>query len=300
MNMEKRKKRILVPYDFTDIGDCALEHAIVFAQNTDFELNILHVIEKPTIYIGKNSKFDNELITEATVTRLQKLTNKIDNEHGIIVQAIAKPGNIFETINDVSDEIGANMVIMGTHGVKGFNQLIRGSNALRVIYDSKVPFMIVQKRRPIGEDYKNIVFPVDFQRETKEKAYWAVYISRMFDSKIHIIHPTETDEGIAKKIANNITYVKKIFDANKVKYSEKKSPKKAVNLGDETLDYSKEINAHLIMIMTYPDKGSGGATEFFLSPEQQDIITNKEEIPIMCINPRDNLYLSGSIKTSAI
>ena len=61
--------------------------------------------------------------------------------------SIIRKGNIFEDIGDVAKEIGARLIIMGTHGIKGIQKLV-GSYALKVILHSEIPFIITQKKRP--------------------------------------------------------------------------------------------------------------------------------------------------------
>ena len=59
---------------------------------------------------------------------------------------VVKTGNIFETINEVSHEYKAELVVMGTHGVSGFREFIAGSNAFRVVSDSLCPVLSVQQQ----------------------------------------------------------------------------------------------------------------------------------------------------------
>lgn len=289
--MKTRSKKVLVPVDFTEVSEVALKYAVNFARIADYQINLLHVIEKPVMYLG--GKFDNQLITEETINKLKLIASKIETENKLEVEIIAKLGNIFETINEVSEEIGASIVVMGTHGVKGF-QHVRGSNALRVINDSKVPFIVTQKMPPSKDAIENIVFPIDFNRESKEKAAWAATIAKRFNTKISIIYAKETDEFLLKKVNSNVLYTKNLFKKHEVKYNIKMSEYGSGDLFKDTQKYAEEIGADMIMIMTYPDKGDG---MFFLTPDQQKVITNTAQIPVMCINPREDSYLSGSYRT---
>ena len=64
---------------------------------------------------------------------------------------------IFSTIGEVATEIDANLVIMGTHGIRGMQKLT-GSWALKVIVGSKAPFLVVQGP-PESDQLHDIVFP---------------------------------------------------------------------------------------------------------------------------------------------
>jgi hypothetical protein len=59
--------------------------------------------------------------------------------------------------------------------------------ALKVLVRSKVPFIVVQDPPPDHGRYHNIVFPVDFRRENKEKTKMAIYMGKYFDSKVQYL-----------------------------------------------------------------------------------------------------------------
>ncbi|NMB71290.1 MAG: universal stress protein, partial [Bacteroidales bacterium] len=64
---------------------------------------------------------------------------------------------------------------MGTHGIKGMQKFL-GSWALKVIVKAKVPFIVVQAP-PASDAYKNVVFPINYRKESKEKIRWSSFLS---------------------------------------------------------------------------------------------------------------------------
>lgn len=289
--MKTRKNRILVPIDFTAVSNAAIEYAVSFAKSTKFEINLLHVIEKPLIYIGRSDVFENQLVEEATMSRLRKIETSIEKKHKLKVSILAITGNIFETINQVAEEIGANFIILGTHGKHGIQHLI-GSNALRIVTESKIPYLIVHEQpKKKTVTYKDLVFPIDYQKESKEKAAWAIFFSKMFGSSIHILMVDEKDEFLKRKINDNLHFCTRLFKKHKVDYTEKSYPKDIGNLADETVEYAASINADAIMIMVYPEHGSGS---FFTTPAHQRVINNEYKIPVLGINTMD-IYVVASL-----
>ncbi|HAN78431.1 MAG TPA: hypothetical protein DCQ31_12025 [Bacteroidales bacterium] len=282
--------KILVPVDFTEVSDLAVEHAIAFAKRTDAEINLLHVIDKKLTVIGKTSDYDNRLLAQDIVEKLQDIAYNIETRKGLKAEIIAIPGNIFDTINSVASEIDANFVFMGTHGLKGWQHL-RGSNALRVIYHSPVPFILSTGKGPSETPFKKIVFPIDIRIESAQKTNWAIYFAKFFGSEVHIIYPDVADKYLHRKVQQNLAFVKKVLSKNAVPFTVTESDKDHNSLADETNRLAAEISADLIMIMIYPAKGAG---EFFLTPDQQKVIENKAHIPVICINP-SNLFLLQTI-----
>ncbi|MEZ5011784.1 MAG: universal stress protein [Bacteroidales bacterium] len=109
------------------------------------------------------------------------------------------PGSIFATIADYVNENDASLVIMGTHGLKGMQKLT-GSWALKVIVRSKIPFIVIQDPPRDMEKYHDLVFPVDFRQENKEKLKMAIFLGKYFtDSKVHILKAMPNDKTSSKR-----------------------------------------------------------------------------------------------------
>jgi nucleotide-binding universal stress UspA family protein len=276
-----KKNTILVPIDFSEVADTAIRLAAEFAKKHNADLSLLHVIEKRVTVIGRNKKFDNELIEEATYSRLETYADHIEEIHKIKTDILAIAGNIFDTINDVAKEINANWIFMGTHGVKGFN-LFGGSSALKVVYHSAVPYILTQKNMPNGFNFDKIVVPVDYRLQSREIATWALHMHNKFGSEFYFIVPTASDSGIQKKITGNVNYIKEKLAKADVKFQIDISERQVDDLAIMTNDYAKFVKANLIMLMVFP---ATGVEEFLFSNAAQKIIANPGEIPAFCINP---------------
>lgn len=283
--------KILVPVDFSEVSDTAIQHAIGIAKVIQAELNLLHITQKRAMFFRRNTDTDNQLITEGSMSKLKEMAAEIEDTHGLQVQIVVVPGNIFDTISSVSSEINADFAVMGTHGMSWLQHL-RGSNALRIIYQSPVPFVMTQKKLPAEHGIKKVVFPVDLQKESLLKTDWAYYFAQQFGSEIHVLAPKETDPYRKRKLSANLAYLKKRFTNRGVDYKLQYAEKSSSSLADETNRFANEIDADLIMIMIYPSKGAG---EFFLTPSQQDVISNPHQIPVLCINP-SNIFMLKEVE----
>ena len=261
---------VLVPTDFTEVGDNAVNQAVEAAKFLKFKVVLLHVIDKVTkSQLKKENQAD-----EAVQQKLDEIVAEIRNTHGIEAEGIAKEGSIFTTISEVAQDLGANLLYMGTHGKVGV-QHITGSWALKVVTSSPAPVIVVQKRS-FKEGYKNIVLPITSDSGPWEKTKWASYISTQFNSRIHIYQMFgEVIDGAVKQITD-------YFKQNKVEYTIKVTDKNT-NFSKQVIDYSTSINADLIMIMTDPDQS---LAKFILGSWDEAIIFNSSQIPVMCINPR--------------
>jgi nucleotide-binding universal stress UspA family protein len=256
----------LVPTDYSKVADCAVNHAVKLAQTLKGEVVLLHVIAK-------------EKDVEENKLKLRKISKEISTASDVKVDFIVRVGNIFDDIGKVASEIKANLIIMGTHGVKGF-QHVTGSHALKVITNSKVPFIVVQQRN-IRQGYSKIILPLELAKETKQKISLTIAMAKYFNSKVYIFSPLETDEYFKNTAVRNLNYTKSEMQINKIPF-ETETAEKSGNFVKQLLQYSSKIDADLITMLNIQDKG---LTEFIAGPDEQQIITNESQIPVLCINP---------------
>ena len=278
--MEKNiqtSRMLLVPWDFSLMAEFALEHALRIAKTLDKEITLLHVVEK-------NSTDEKK---QEVLAKLDEKAAEVNKLHGIQPYTLVLEGHIFSAISDYAGETEANMVIMGTHGIQGA-QKVTGSWALKVIAGSKVPFLVVQSHPNNTERFRNIVFPIDFRSEDKEKLFWAIYLGKYFNSTVHIFRKLATDSSLLKKTNVNLNFAIRFLIQNNVEYVIHDAPKG--NFNKETIKFAQEISADLILIMT--SKHITFFTYFMGAPEQE-IIANDARIPVMCINPRANFAKMG-------
>lgn len=191
------KKIILVPSDFSKVGQMGLTHAIKVAQKADARVILLHVVPKA------------DMLPEAR-EKLRIAQEMVQGDFNFEIETIARVGTIFEDIGELAEEMEATLVMMGTHGLRGL-QFITGSRAIRIVTSANVPFIISQER-PIRETgYDDIVVPLDLHKETKQKLSVVADMAKYFQSRVHIIIPGETDEFLKNAVERNLKYAENFF-----------------------------------------------------------------------------------------
>jgi nucleotide-binding universal stress UspA family protein len=265
---------ILIPTDFSEVCDNALEHGIILAKNMKYRVFLLHVINKDT------QKFleDEKLTRDTLVERMEKTVNKYSKEYDVQVEYLIKSGNFLKKVEKVAEKLSVKLIILGTHGKVGF-QKITGSYALKLITATNVPTIVVQKRA-FSEGYKNIVFPVTAYTQDRQKVVWAVNIAKTFNSTIHLFPKFESEKYYKGKIMSITKQIKTLFDKYDVKYVDKVSSPAAGNFAKQVIDYAVENESELIMTLIDQDK----MLPIFSSIDEQ-IIFNSSQIPVICINP---------------
>ncbi len=271
--MEERNT-ILVPWDFTTVAEYALQHALKIAKQVNNEISLVHIVKK-----------ESE-IRDAT-KKLNETAEQTFSDHQIRPKVLIKEGTIFTTIGETADEVHANLVIMGTHGIRGMQKLT-GSWALKVIISSKVPFIIVQEP-PEKDSFDKIVLPINFKKENKENVVWINYLATYYKSNFHILKAHHTDPLFKKGVESNIIFLKRFFDGRNINYEISNAEGKK-DFAKETIEFATKIDAALILTMT--TKGIGLA-DYVLGANEQYIIANSAKIPVMCINPRPPKNVGG-------
>jgi len=273
------KDTILVPYDFTEKAEYAIQHAIKISTHLKNRIQLIHIV-----------KSDDQI--EEAQTKLKEEIKRLAEEYKIDLDPVVLAGNLFKEVSNYASNNNVSIVVMGTHGIRGM-QKVTGSWALKVIVGSKTPFIVIQDPPSKKEIFKDVVFPLDFKKENKEKVNWALFLAKYFDVKIHIIAPKLKDSSLQKKLRININFAEKIFENHGVKYDIHNTEESRI--GEQTIDYAKKIDADIVLIMT--TKGIG-FTDYMLGAKEQYIIANNERIPVMCVNPRTDLSRYGSFSST--
>lgn len=268
--MDQNRNTLLVTWDFTEVSENALLHAIKLSRNVENKIRLIHVVKPGDKFLLKTAE-----------ENLKKEILRIKDQYKISLDSILLEGSLFSAITKYIKDSDINMVLMGTHGIKGIQKYL-GSHALRVIIGSEVPFIVV-KDKPLNMDrYTDIVFPIDFRSENKEKLQWAIYLGKYFNSKVHLFKAPVSDSSLLKKVNVNLNFAIRFLIQNNLDY-EIHTAGRSKNFGKEILSFSKEINADLILITT--TKHISILDYIFGAPEQY-IIDNPSNIPVMCVNPK--------------
>ncbi len=274
--MAVKSNKYLIPWDFTPVAENALKYAIKLANlaKEPAQIELIHVLQSGGLF-GKGKTSEVEV-----KEKLSTEQKRIKDEYGLEVKTHLCEGSIFDAISEYASESNAEMVIMGTHGIKGVQKLT-GSWALKVIAGSEVPFLVVQDEPRTDKNFSCIVMPVEFRDEDKEKIQWGIRFALQFGSKIHVIVPNAFDSGVQKKINNNLAFAKMNIESYGIDW-EVHNAAKGKSFQEEIVNLAVDIEAELILIMTTPNID---LTDYVFGAQEQYVISNQAKIPVLCINP---------------
>lgn len=279
--MNKETFKVLVPHDFTSVADCAISHAAQVAKSYNGDVYLLHVVSK-----------QKEI--EPTREKLKEIVLKAESKYGVNMHLVVRIGSIFEDIGDVASEISAGYIVMGTHGARGMQKIL-GSHAIKVISHSKVPFIVVQEKEPSATDtYDDIVVPIDHADVTKQKLKIAASIAKHFKSRIHIFADSESDEFLKKKLNQELSFAKKYFDEKNLAYEIDRAVEGDGNFKKQLVRHAAKMDADLIVIVNTQE---GALLPDFFGSDEQEVIANDAEIPVLITNPTHEFVASSVFGT---
>lgn len=192
-----------------------------------------------------------------------------------------------ETLYRYAEETNTMMFVIGVDNAKS-NGLFNQRKAINFIKPSRVPVLTVGRKLPDKEVFQHVLLPVDIERQAKEKALWASYFSRFYGATIHVLHPQYKDAGLKKQVSDNITFVERLYHNLEVEYCIEEVETHGKDMDIFALEYAPTVNASIsVMMMTQ----FFSPAVLFTGRKEKKIIGNALDFPVLCINPRDDLYV---------
>jgi nucleotide-binding universal stress UspA family protein len=275
--------RILIPLDLSENSMLALEHGTFMAKMFKAELYLVHIMETRVLRLdlGAFSTSEKKTATQAVQAKLDELANEVYLKHGIKTKTIIKAGKISKSIVEAAGENKIDIIVMGTHGVSGFEEFFIGSNAFRVVTEAGCPVLTVQTHTTkMGFD--KILLPIDSSDESREKVPYAMRLAKAYNGKVHILGILSVDDDDAAVVLDKkLEQVEKYMEKHEVDYTSELV--EGDNLATVTLKYAKKVKADLICIMTEQEENFTG---IFIGPYAQQVV-NHSKIPVLSIRPEN-------------
>lgn len=252
-------KRILVPTDFSEHAEDALKVAAQIAKKNNSEIIILHMLELPhqtnDAIVGGISVPESMLFMKKANEMLDQISARPYLD-GIEITEIVKMDKPIHGITQISDEHDIDLIVMGSHGSSGVEELLIGSNTEKVVRNSEIPVLVIKKDIS-NFNAANIVFASDFSEEAKKPFEKLLSFTKLFDSKIHLVtictpnsfKPTH----VAEKAINEFVDQFNISNYTTQIYND-------TNIEKGIINFSNKIDADIIGMCTH---GRTGFAHFF-------------------------------------
>lgn len=141
-------KKILVPIDFSDISKDALPWAASWAAQFGAALILLHIEEEfPIDYLLGRELMSHTIVPlmKQAEADLARIAASLSKSTGLNVSAVVRSGRPFEEICHAAKTLGADMIVLTTHGHTGLQHVWLGSTAERVVRHAHCPVLTVRE-----------------------------------------------------------------------------------------------------------------------------------------------------------
>jgi nucleotide-binding universal stress UspA family protein len=281
-------KKILVPIDFSESVKPAIKFAGNLARKTGAELHLIHVINVPGMGEGKMESGEWALTDDSTSgdiplmmfmmkkikEKMQALKESEDLKDVKLVDNI-ETGSPAVQITEAATKYNVDIIVMGTHGSSGWNEIFVGSNAEKVVRASPVPVLSIKDKVNINP--QKIVFVSDFKEEANAIFPFAKRIAEIFDAKLFLLKVNTLDTFETTRELNES------INRFKTKHNVPDYPVEIYNdMDKETgiLYFAKDINADMIIAGTH---GRTGISRMFSGSITEELV-NHSFCPVLTIH----------------
>lgn len=274
-------KTIIVPIDFSEFSEYALNAAAILAKKNNAEILVVHMLELSTVHAyGEETRNDH---TEKALFYIKLAEKKFDEFlrkdylEGISVTPIIRHFKVFSELGEVASENNADLIVMGSKGSSGLSGFFIGSNTEKVVRHSEIPVLVI-KNKPVNWEVKKVVFATDFSDEATPSFLRAVTVLDSLNAEIQLLHVNVPGESFRNTDDMERAVEKFLQDAegnlnrlSDVHYIADKTAEKGI------LKYAHKINADMIAITTH---GRTGLAHFFEGSISEDL-ANRANFPVM-------------------
>jgi hypothetical protein len=276
--MSEKKDQYIAAYiaDYTH-SEVVLSYSLFMANMLRKGLILLRIVDP---------KYTSETTSEAE-KHLQELKTKIHLNNNVTYCAIK--GNTKDILTALPVALNVVTVIGAVDKNAHRKSPLSRKNVLKNFSECKTAFLLAQEPLKDTDMLQNIAFSIDFKKESKDKFLWASYFSRFNNSFLHSFSPKYEDEFLRAKWFDNTKFLDKMFASLNVKYEKHSIAKQQSQYLDiDVLQYASTKDISLLVSTTTKERD---VIEYFIGVQEDKTIVNEYKIPILYLNPREDLYV---------
>lgn len=275
-------KTILIPIDFSEDSINALEHAIFIANKLKTSVRMIHV-KIGEVFVTPKFFADvfnncNRSVEECFNHLIEKYSKGYTG--GGKLDFIVASGKVYKAILNQAKEDNSYLIMMGTHGVSGFEEYWIGSNAYRVVTVSRNPVLTVRHGHTKKEIDK-IVMTIDTKKNSRAKVPLIIEIAKALNSEVIVLGVRKSNRiDIVHKIKRYVSQTVAFMKEKGIRVTGKELHCK--DISEDTIIFAVQNNADLISIMSDYDENP---MNIRIGTSAQQMI-NHSPIPVLSVPPQ--------------
>ncbi|MCB0479733.1 MAG: universal stress protein [Crocinitomicaceae bacterium] len=281
-------KKILVPVDFTPCSKSALNYALGIAKNTNTEVHLIHTIEMDYSFTGGSVAgarlFDVDM-EERPIHQIKEVFEQADQllvdllneeQQKLNYQTHVLEGDLIGEILAYSKENKIDLIVMGSHGDRGVNNVLLGSHAQKMVRFSEIPVIVVKENAGTA-GFDKIVYTSDFKEEELNQSLdYVKTIAKFYKSDLHLLYINTPNKFEESDVVD--TRIEKMIDQHKLENATH-STFNATWVDEGIVKFIKKNKADLLVINTH---GYKGIRKIFHHSVAESVV-NAIDIPVMIV-----------------
>lgn len=263
------EQRIMVYCDFSESMKNAIVHGIRISAIFKKELCLFHA------YNGKKPDA-KQTAQRALAQVIRKLK---DDFPSLKVSSLTLQGSLDRTIGQVAEAYDGIMLVLPADRLKP------KIGALQV---SQIPFLFVGSAEPESLHYDRVMLPVDYRKVMKDTSLWASYFARFNQSGIEALLARESDDENKSMVRKNCKFIEQLLAKFQIEPVVSKSDQSSFGLPFDALTRSQLEDFNLLII---PASQHISLLDLLVGLPETKIIRRAGAIPVLCINPRRDMYI---------
>ena len=272
-------KKILVPVDFSEHSEYALETASAFAKAHNAEIILLHMLGLSDSILTKD---ESEGVAQAVFhMKLAEKQFKVLSDKpymkGITVTEEVQNYKVFQDVNELASQHNVDLIVMGSHGVKGLREEFVGSNTEKVVRSSTIPVLVV-KEKMTSFIPKNVVFACDFKLENIKAYRDAIPLFEEMEARIHLVYvnlPTDRFKS-SKEIEETMAAFMRAAEFGTELHQEDLVIVNGYTIESGLYEYAEKVGADALAMPTH---GRKGLAHFFAGSVAENV-ANHSKLPV--------------------
>jgi len=196
--------RILCPIDLSDHSRHALEYAVGMGRHYGAALTALYVIPPPAAAVPTLDcpAYAGYIYTSEDLETIDREVQLFVDagRAGVPIESRVVQGFVVGQILDVAASIAADVIVVGTHGRGGFQRLVLGSVAERVLARASCPVMAIPPHMPeeapfAPAPFANILCGIDYTPSSQRALDYATLFARESNGQLTLVHVVELPNG---------------------------------------------------------------------------------------------------------
>ncbi len=182
--------KILIPTDFSTVANNALQYAIQLAKKTNASIHLLHVNNIPIM----DASFPNEVyqtytaeIEDFAKNSFENLENLYLNKSNLQFDKHTAYGFVNDEIQEFAKNNKIDLIVLGTTGASGIQEILIGSNAASVVAKAEIPVLVIPPTSTFT-DIKKIVYASDFNEPEFPSVSRLAFFANLYEAEVNVLH----------------------------------------------------------------------------------------------------------------